>query len=97
MEQVLCDLYEVTFNDVKRLPTGNIVVHFQDSDDVIELGPDCHVVVGEPYLEALSRYGRGFKTKTLIKKNCTWLGRDISAKLKNGIGSNKGFRLTKID
>ena len=97
MEQVLCDLYEVTFNDVKKLPTGNVVVHFQDNDDVIHLGDDDHVVVGEPYLEALQRYGGGFKTKVLVKNNCTWLGREISARLKNsGKSSTPTFRMTKV-
>lgn len=99
MEQALCDLYEVTFNDVKRLPSGNVVVHFQDRNDVIHLGEDDAVVVGEPYLEALRRYGGGFKTKTIVKKNCTWLGREIGAKLKGNVSKAPAqpYRLQKVE
>ena len=98
MQQKLCDMYEVTFNDVRRLPTGNVVVHFQDNSDIIDVGPDGAIVVGEPYLDALKRYGGGFKSKLLVKKECMWLGRDIAAKLKNNSSSSQGsFRLKRVD
>lgn len=98
MRQALCDLYKVTFNDVKRLPEGSQVVHFQDREDIIKLGKDETIIVGEPYLEALSRYGGGFKTKELVKENCTWLGRAISEKLGASNSNPAGrFRLQRVD
>lgn len=93
VDQILCDLYEVTFNDVKRLPSGNVIVHFQNKNDTIKLGEDDAVVVGEPYLEPLSRYGGGFKTKVLVKKNCIWLGRQICNKIKNQEIGSKCMRM----
>lgn len=98
MKQTLCDLYEVTFNDVKRLPEGSQIVHFQDRSDIIRLPKDEIMVVGEPYLEALSRYGGGFATKKLIRENCTWLGRAISEKMANSsVQRSAPFRLQRVD
>lgn len=95
VDQILCDLYEVTFNDVKRLPSGNVIVHFQNRNDTITLGEDDAVVVGEPYLEPLSRYGGGFKTKVLVKKKCVWLGRQICNKVKTQDIGKKGYRMVQ--
>lgn len=87
MKQVLVDLYKVKFNQVKTLPGTNtpIVTHETNPEDYIVLSPhDQTVVIGEPFLLPLSKYGGGFKDRTLVAANCCWVGSSIAAKLAGG-------------
>lgn len=79
--QQLSDLYEVEFNEVRRSPLGNVVIHDQNSDMVILLGTDTTMIVGEPYLVPVSRYGKGLKKKTLVRKQCCWMGSNIASRV----------------
>ena len=78
--QKLHDLYEVTFNNVTKMNEGNIVFHDQNKNLNIFLVDRLTIQVAEPYLLPLSKYGGGFKTKTLVSKCSTWCG-SITEKL----------------
>lgn len=102
MKQILTDLYKVEFNTVRMLSsTGpHVVVHESNPEDYIVLNPmDMSVVVGEPYLLPLQRYGGGFKKKTLLAKNCCWVGSGVASKLANNRGSVRthSYRMVETD
>lgn len=94
MKQVLVDLYKVEFNQVKTLPGTNvcIVTHETNPEDYIVLGSvNRPVFIGEPFLLPLSKYGGGFKNKTLIEKGSCWVGSTIAGKLAGGnTAANRG-------
>lgn len=103
MKQILVDLYKVEFNNVKLL-TGNgprVVCHETNPEDYIILNQnDLSVIVGEPYLLPLSKYGGGFKSKTLVSKNCCWVGSAVAAKLADKNTHNtrgQSYRMVEIE
>lgn len=102
MKQVLVDLYKVDFNDVRKLTISgpHVVVHETNPEEYIVLNQDKSIIVGEPYLVPLQKYGGGFKSKTLIGKNCCWVGSSIAAKIANqGVtqgGRGRSYRMVEV-
>lgn len=93
MMQLLSDLYEVEFNKVRHTPDGYVVTHDQDSNLRIVMGSRKTIVVAEPYILPLSKYGGGIKTKTLIERNCCWMG-SVTQKVTEQVSGYSGRRAT---
>ena len=102
MKQILTDLYKVEFNNVRKMSSSGpyMVTHETNQEDFIILNPaDLSVVVGEPYLLPLQKYGGGFKSKTLIAKNCCWVGSNVASKLadKNVVANRShSYRMVEV-
>lgn len=104
MKQVLVDLYEVEFNHPRMLSQGGpiVVIHETNPEEYIVLDPvNKTVMVGEPYLLPLQKYGGGFKSKKLVAKNCCWVGSGIASRVANKGGSvaarGRSYRMVEED
>lgn len=95
--QVLQDLYEVTFNDVTKTKTGNVIYHNDDRNLNIFLGNRLTIQVAKSQLEELSKYGNGFKTQKLLQKACIWSSSPKTVSVANNTNKTNGFLFRMVE